>query len=142
MPFRKRLKVSRQVGDAHRSQPSLRRRALQARIWTIGQHASESGTRLISNLIMSRLLEAFGVVRPYPDHRPAADKRFRHPYGDHSKPSRGRDDFLLAPSAWAIAAPILVGDILRTVLSQVVAPALRMAFKWQKKTVSRRSFVS
>jgi O-antigen/teichoic acid export membrane protein len=62
--LRKRSKLSTQVSDTYRPQPSLRRRALQAGAWTIGQHAFEIATRLISNLIMTRLLfpEAFGAV--------------------------------------------------------------------------------
>jgi O-antigen/teichoic acid export membrane protein len=58
------LKVSTQISDASRPQPSLRSRALHAGAWTIGRYAFENATRLISNLIMARLLfpEAFGVV--------------------------------------------------------------------------------
>jgi O-antigen/teichoic acid export membrane protein len=56
--------LSTQVSDTYTPQPSLRRRALQAGAWTVGQHVFEIVTRLISNLIMTRLLfpEAFGVV--------------------------------------------------------------------------------
>jgi O-antigen/teichoic acid export membrane protein len=226
--------MSTQVSDAHRPQPSLRRRAVQAGAWTIGQHAFETGARLISNLMMSRLLfpEAFGVVaaalvlitglqlvsdfgvQTVIIQSPRGDREdflrsawvfllwrggllwlmlcvlcamlgipwvhSRIPAGsvfaDVSFPviagalgtslilgeakstvlflnarqlnlgpivaieTAGRllsiavmlTWALLAPSAWAIVAGILASDILRMVLSHVVAPGPRMAFKWEK----------
>jgi O-antigen/teichoic acid export membrane protein len=56
--------VSTQIDEAPRPHTRLRHRALQAGAWTIGAHAFETVTRLITNLIMIRLLfpEAFGVV--------------------------------------------------------------------------------
>lgn len=56
--------MSAQVSQAHQPRTRLRYRVLEAGVWTVGVHAFEIATRLISNLIMTRLLfpEAFGVV--------------------------------------------------------------------------------
>jgi O-antigen/teichoic acid export membrane protein len=45
-------------------EPSLRERALRAGVWTLGAHGFDLVVKLISNLVMTRLLfpEAFGMV--------------------------------------------------------------------------------
>jgi len=39
---------------------------------------------------------------------------------------------LWAPSAWAIVASIIAGEVVRTVLSHVIVPGPRMAFRWER----------
>lgn len=58
------MQVTQQSSEAYRPRTSLRKRALHAGAWTVGAHAFETASRLISNLFMTHLLfpEAFGVV--------------------------------------------------------------------------------
>jgi O-antigen/teichoic acid export membrane protein len=226
--------VSTQVSEAHRPHTRLRDRALQAGGWTVGAHAFETATRLISNLIMTRLLfpEAFGVVAaalalitgltlvsdfgvhtviiqsprgdredflrsawifqlwrgallwmilcalcamlaiPWVHNLTPAGSVFANPSFPFITALLGTSlvfagatstalslnarhlnfkptvaiDFIsrllsmavmftwafLAPSVWALVAGILVGNTLRLLLSHVVVPGPRMAFKWEK----------
>jgi O-antigen/teichoic acid export membrane protein len=227
--------VSTQISDASRPHPSLRSRALHAGAWTIGRHAFETATRLISNLIMARLLfpEAFGVVAAalvlitglsLMSHFGVDTVIIQSSRGDREDFLRSAWIFLLlrgvllwlilcalcatlgipwvhslipvgsvyadasfpiitavlgtslileeakstalflnarllnfgpivtidiacrllstvvtctwaflAPSVWAIVAGVLVGNALRMVLSHLVAPGPRMAFRWEKE---------
>jgi O-antigen/teichoic acid export membrane protein len=56
--------ATKNVRDELSAELSLRKRALRAGIWTLGAHGVDMVTRLISTLIMTRLLfpEAFGLV--------------------------------------------------------------------------------
>ena len=227
--------MSTQISDASRPHPSLRSRALHAGAWTIGRHAFETATRLISNLIMARLLfpEAFGVVAAamvlisglaLVSHFGVDTVIIQSSRGDREDFLRSAWIFLLgrgvllwlilcalcamlcipwvhsfipvgsvfanasfpiitavlgmgllleeakstvlhlnarllnfgpivaidiacrllsmvvmltwaslAPSVWAIVAGVLVGNALRLVLSHVIAPGPRMAFRWEKE---------
>ena len=226
--------MTTQVSEALRPQGRLRDRALQAGAWNMGAHAFETATRLISNLIMTRLLfpEAFGVVGAA--LAVITGLVLVSDFGVHvviiQSPRGDRDDFLrsawifqlwrgallwiilcafcvmlsipwvhnlvpvssvfadssfpliaavlgtslvlagatsttlwlnarhlnfgptvaidiccrvlsmavmftwalLVPSVWALVAGALVGNVLRLVLSHIIAPGPRMAFSWEK----------
>jgi O-antigen/teichoic acid export membrane protein len=56
--------VTQEIEHAAAPQPRLRDRAIRAGAWTIGAYGSDLAIRLLSNLILTRLLfpDAFGVV--------------------------------------------------------------------------------
>jgi O-antigen/teichoic acid export membrane protein len=56
--------VNAQLSEASQPKTRLRGRVLRAAAWTLGAHGFEVAIRLVSNLILTRLLfpEAFGVV--------------------------------------------------------------------------------